>query len=110
MVPKIRFYADEHVPSAVVNGLRERGVDVLTVVEAGLLGASDAEHLLRCQADGRILITQDSDFLHLHARGMSHAGVVYAPHDTSIGEMIRGIMLIYMVLNTEEMREHVEYL
>ncbi len=28
---EIRFYTDEHVPKAVVRGLRQRGVDVVTV-------------------------------------------------------------------------------
>ena len=34
---EIRFYADEHVASAVVTGLRLRRVDVLTVQERGWL-------------------------------------------------------------------------
>ncbi|MGH7183416.1 MAG: DUF5615 family PIN-like protein [Nitrospiraceae bacterium] len=48
----IRFYVDEHVATAVVKGLRERGADVLTVLEAGLRSASDEEHLARAQTDG----------------------------------------------------------
>ena len=40
---KIKFYTDEHVSKAVVMGLRRRGVDVLTVPEAGTLGLSDEE-------------------------------------------------------------------
>jgi hypothetical protein len=30
----VKFYTDEHVARAVVNGLRQRGADVLTVPEA----------------------------------------------------------------------------
>jgi hypothetical protein len=41
-VGTIRFYTDEHVPRAVVRGLRARGVDVSTVAEADMLGAADA--------------------------------------------------------------------
>lgn len=37
----IKFYVDEHVATAVVKGLRQRGADVLTVLEAGLRGASE---------------------------------------------------------------------
>ncbi len=43
----VKFYTDEHVARAVVRGLRQRGADVLTVPEAGLLGASDEEHMER---------------------------------------------------------------
>ncbi|MEW6419266.1 MAG: DUF5615 family PIN-like protein [Nitrospirota bacterium] len=42
---KIKFYTDEHVAKAVIKGLRQRGVDVLTVSEAGMRGASDKEHI-----------------------------------------------------------------
>jgi hypothetical protein len=45
MAQTVKFYTDEHVARAVVNGLRQRGVDVLTVVEAGMRTASDEEHL-----------------------------------------------------------------
>ena len=48
----IKFYVDEHVATAVVKGLRQRGADVLTVLEASLRGASDEEHLARAQTDG----------------------------------------------------------
>ena len=39
---RIRFFTDEQVSKAVAMGLRRRGVEVLTVPEAGTLGASDA--------------------------------------------------------------------
>ncbi|MDM8550881.1 DUF5615 family PIN-like protein [Desulfobacterales bacterium HSG2] len=43
MSRKVRFYTDEHVSRAVINGLRNRGADVLTTKEAGMLGADDKE-------------------------------------------------------------------
>jgi hypothetical protein len=49
MAQRVRFYTDEHMARAVVRALRLRGVDVLTVPEAGLLGASDAVHLDRAR-------------------------------------------------------------
>ena len=52
MGQRIRFYTDEHVARAVVRGLRQRGVDVLTAPEAGMLGASDEEHLARGRKGG----------------------------------------------------------
>ena len=42
---QIRFYLDEHIHSAVAEGLRRRGVDVLTVQEARKTGLSDREQL-----------------------------------------------------------------
>jgi hypothetical protein len=37
MKNRIKFYLDEHIPKAIANGLRRRGIDVITVVEAGFL-------------------------------------------------------------------------
>jgi predicted nuclease of predicted toxin-antitoxin system len=110
MGSKVKFYTDEHVGKAIIKGLRERGADVLTVPEAGLLGAADEEHLKRALAEGRVLFTQDEDYLRLHAAGAEHAGIVYAHQGTPIGEIIRGLMLVHQVLDAEEMRGHVEFL
>jgi len=41
MGQSIKFYTDEHVAKAVVKGLRQRGVDVRTVVDAEMLTASE---------------------------------------------------------------------
>lgn len=45
MAEPIKFYTDEHVARSVAVGLRRRGVDVLTVPEAAMRGASDIDHL-----------------------------------------------------------------
>ena len=110
MANPVRFYTDEHVARAVVNGLRERGADVVTTPEAGLLGASDEKHLEYASTEVRVLFTQDDDFLKLHASGVEHAGIAYTPQGTTIGDIIRGLMLIHQVLNADEMRRHLEYL
>jgi predicted nuclease of predicted toxin-antitoxin system len=110
MPGKIKFYTDEHVARAIVRGLRHRGVDVLTVPEAGLLGATDEEHLTRARSEGRVFFTHDDDFLGLAARVPDHAGVVYVHQHTPIGAIISGLMLIYQVMEPEEMVGHVEYL
>ena len=76
MSERIRLYMDEHVSSAVTNGLRRRGVNVLTAQEAGLIAASDADHLAMVAREGRIIFTQDADFLRLHAVGIAHHGII----------------------------------
>lgn len=110
MAQKIKFFTDEHVARAVVRGLRHRGVDVLTVQEANMLGASDQEHVEYARAESRVVFSQDQDFLALHASGLEHAGIAYAPQGMSIGDIIRGLMLIHQVLDADDMKGHVEYL
>lgn len=101
---------DEHVAKAVSEGLRRRGVDVVTVQELGLHAANDRQHLERAVQEGRVVVTQDTDFLRLHAAGVSHRGIVYAPQQTPVPQMLRGLMLIHDVLSSEDMIRHVEFL
>jgi len=101
---------DEHVDSAITAGLRRRGVNVLTAQEAGLRTADDEAHLSRAREEGRIIFTQDVDFLRLHASGVEHAGIVYAPQGSSIGPLVRGLMPICEILEPDDMQNHVEFL
>lgn len=107
---EVRYYTDEHVSRAVVRGLRERGVDVLTVSEADKLGTKDVVHLAFAREERRVVVTHDGDFLRLAAAGYPHAGIVYAPRQIAVGQAIRGLVLIHRVLTAEEMAGHVEFL
>lgn len=79
MRKKPKFYTDEHVANSVVKGLRLRGIDVLTTKEAEMLKATDEEHLAFTNKEGRVIFTQDEDFLRLHAEAFEHSGSLYAP-------------------------------
>ena len=110
MADRIKLYTDEHVSKAVVNGLRQRGVDVLMVAESGMLGASDEEHLAFARREERVLFTQDEDFLRLHTSRVVHAGLVYARQQTPVGATIHGLMLIHELMTPDEMKGHLEYI
>ena len=78
----VGLYMDVHVRRSVTTGLKMRGVNVLTAQEDGTAEWDDAE-LLRCAGTlGRILFTQDDDFLvevaRLQREGKSFPTVVYA--------------------------------
>ncbi len=106
----IKFYMDEHIHPAVVKGLRRRGVDVLTAQEAGMLDAPDIEHLQLAASQGRVLVTQDADFLRLHAKSTPHSGIVYAHQRTPVSQIIQGLTLIYQVLSPADMENHIEFI
>ena len=110
MVQPVKFYTDEHVAKAVARGLRLRGVDAITAAEANMLGATDEQHLAFALQEQRVLFTQDDDFFRLHAAGRDHAGIVYVSQPASIGQIVRGLMLIYQVFNAEEMHRNIEFL
>ena len=50
MAASIRLYLDECLTPTIATQLRRRGIDVLSVHEAGLTGDSDANHLARATA------------------------------------------------------------
>ena len=62
MTEPVKFYMDEHVNPAVSRGLRLRGIDVLTLQDVGMLGASDGEHMRMAHELGRVIFTNDNDF------------------------------------------------
>jgi len=104
MPEKIKYYCDENVSSAIVHGLRIRGVEVLTVQEARMLGASDEAHLEFATQRSLVLFTQDADFLRLHALGIMHSGIAYAHQRMLIGDIIRGLVLVYELLDAKEVK------
>jgi hypothetical protein len=62
-------------------------------------------------SDGRVIFTQDEDFLAIHASGSPHPGIAYCKKDNrSIGEIIRGLVLIWEIYDPADMAGRIEYL
>lgn len=78
----ILFHLDENCTRAIANGLRRHGIDVTTTSEAGLIGAPDEEHATYALSVGRVIVTQDRDFLGIHAAKIPHAGIAYCRRGT----------------------------
>ena len=99
-----RFYTDENMQTAVVNALRQRGVDVLRCQDAGMRTADDIDHLTLATGQQRILVTRDDDFLKMHATWMaedkSHTGIVYIQRKNwnNIGLIVDDLLLIHGAL------------
>jgi predicted nuclease of predicted toxin-antitoxin system len=107
----VSFHLDEHIPPAVADALRSRGIDITTTADAGMVGTSDREHLAFAASAGRVVITQDVDFLRLHAEGTPHAGIAFWRQQTrTIGEVLRRLLLIHAAMSPDDMKNRVEYL
>jgi Domain of unknown function (DUF5615) len=107
----IRFHLDENTDPAVATGLRRQGIDVTTSQEMGLLGAVDTVQLSHAHAHGRVLFTHDRDHLTLSAQGVEHSGIAYCHQKKlPVGSIIAGLVLIWEVLETEEMANRVEFI
>jgi len=107
----LSLLCDEHIPYPIVEGLRRRGLNVVTVQEIGLSSEEDKTIMDRARKEGRIIYTRDADFLRLHWAGHQHVGILYHhPLAYSIGEAIRKITLTCEVLSAKEMEGHVKFL
>jgi hypothetical protein len=111
MARTIRFHLDESCDPRIAAGLRVHGVDVTTTQEVGLLHAADELQLAHAVSQGRVVVTQDTDFLRLTAAGLESRGLAYYPaQQRSIGQVIRTLLLIWEVYEPEEMSNRVEFL
>ena len=94
---RVRFYLDENVPIAIAEQLSRRGVDAVTVRDLGLLGQSDTDHLALANSTGRVLCTNDSDYLDMARAGLPHCGIVFGQqHKHGVGSWVGFLELIYI--------------
>lgn len=108
MPEPIRFHPDEHLDSAIAEGLRRHGVNVTTTVDAGLRTRPDEEQLAFAVRERRVLVTGDTDFLQ-PSIGRDHPGIVFVPMGKrTIGEIIRALLLVHGALTADEMRGAIE--
>ena len=93
----LKSYADEHVVYPIVQALRQRGMDVVTVQERGRQGTNDAELLTEALEDERVMLTNDRDFLVL-AADMARRSEIFAPvffwpqQRRHVGPIVRSII------------------
>lgn len=107
----LRLYLDENLSLTIADGLRRRGVDVVTARDAKRLGDDDESQLVFATAEERILVTFDDDFLAIAASGIEHAGIAYCHSEKyTKGELIYALLVLCNVMSQDEMRNHVEFL
>jgi predicted nuclease of predicted toxin-antitoxin system len=105
----IRFHLDENRHNAIAQGLRQRGVDVTTTADVGMIGASDRHQLTHAAASSRVLVTHDDDLLRLHHQGVSHAGIVFCrQRQRRIGELVLSLTRLWR--ERDELRDQVVFL
>jgi hypothetical protein len=102
---------DQHYYSSVSKGLRRLGLDVLTAQDAGRCGLPDQDQLAFATSQERVMVTFDSDYLALHQSGVAHAGIAWCPQEKyGIGMLIQLLELLHGISDSDQMRNHVEYL
>jgi hypothetical protein len=111
----IDLYMDHNVPMAITNGLRLRGVNVITAFEDNSHQLDDPALLDRATTLGRVVFTRDDDFLsEAHRRqrtGVPFGGVIFAHQlKVSIGRCVHDLEVIAKVGEPEDMYNSVQHL
>jgi hypothetical protein len=88
---------------------------VLTALEDGRAEVSDEELLARATELGRVVFTQDDDFLVIaddwQRSGRHFAGVLYAHQlQGTVGQIVADIQLVLEVATPDEIRDAVLFL
>ena len=90
----MNFYANENLPLAIVNGLRELNHDVLTSYEAGNANQGIPDDLVLAYAttNQRIVITMNrDDFISLHRNKISHSGIIICKSNRNYQQQVLAI-------------------
>lgn len=103
-----KFYLDVHIPRAVEKALLRLGADVVCGQDVLSNRTADPDHLTAAIAEGRVLVSQDSDFPNL-GYGFEHWGIVKLSQQLSIGTIVEDLTIIFRTESAEAMRNRVEY-
>lgn len=110
----LSLYMDEHVDYAITRALRRRQVDVLTVQDDEMRSRPDSEVLDRAELLGRVVVTEDDDFLKeassRQQSGKPFVGIIYAPHSLDIGRCVESLELLAKLQESDDCANRVIYL
>ena len=110
----IHLYFDEDVSVGIVENLRTRGFDVLSVRDAGARGKSDDEQMLYAVSQRRAVVTHNRvDFEKQHAKflesGMNHYGIIAAKRRKDV-EVVNKLLALLDTVTAEEMKNQLRYI
>ena len=111
----VGLYFDVHIPQAVADQLRRRGIDVLTAIDDQANLLQDEALLDRSAQLGRVLLTFDVRFKALaedwQRTNRPFSGLIYAhPLRVSIGQLVKNLELIAQATDPADWRNAIEYL
>ncbi len=115
MARRIKLYLDEDAQRTdLIQALRARRIDILTVSEANLLSENDELQLDFATSESRVVFTFNrGDFFHLHTewltKGKMHTGIIVSDQ-LSTGVIIRRLLKLIDSKSAEEMENWLEFL
>ncbi len=115
MGERIKLYLDEDAQSTdLIQALRARQIDVITVSEVEMLGEADDVHLKYATDQGRVIFTFNrGDFFQLHTEWLHnnqhHAGIIVSDQ-VGIGVVLRRLLQLIDEKSASDMLDWLEFL
>lgn len=112
----IRLYLDEDATSnGLLRSLRNRGADVVSTLEAGMLSQPDDKQLEWASANQRVIYSFNArDFYRLHTewleQGKIHKGIILGKQDYSIGEQMKGLLKLVSTRSATDLENQIAFL
>lgn len=102
----LRVKSDENMPRTVVQVLRERGFDVVSVIEQNMGGWKDPELWQAIQEEKRFLITADKGFADVRSFPPgTHAGILLLrPDEDGIRPLIHPLQRVLDSYGLEDLQ------
>ncbi len=111
MEQSIGFYFDENMPKEAATQLASQGIDVMTTQEAEKCGTGDLDQLRFASQQGRVICSQDKDFLILARTHPAHCGIAFIRFKSSeIGALVKALRELHRAESSESMRNSLRYL
>jgi len=108
---EIRLYFDENMPEAAAVQLASHGIDVKTTQEAERCGSGDLDQLRFAARLGRVICSQDKDFLELARTDPVHCGIAFIGYKSQeIGALVRALLELHRNETAESMENRLVYL
>lgn len=106
---KLKFFLDEHIPAAVLPGLRRWDINVTSVDENHWKGTVDEDLAAIARSQRRVFVTMDADFLSIAKSGLDHPGIIFVSGDLTAGPILRALRFIHATTIEPQMCNKVEY-
>jgi len=111
----VGLYMDHHIPRAITDQLRLRGVDILIALDDGTNKLADPLLLDRATELNRPLVTSDTDLLieaqRRQQQNIHFAGLIFRDAlGVAIGQAVKDLELIAKAANTAELDNQVIFL
>lgn len=105
----IRLYLDEDsMSNRLLQALRQKSIDIISVNEAKTQGYSDEQQLIWARDHQRVLYSHNvGDFYQLHSqwlqKNQNHSGILLLSQGFTIGDQIRAITGLIATVTMENM-------